>query len=95
MKLPQMICYAKCFDCNNCLLLIMLDYVIKVNKTFYHQKLLEEPKYTIKENKMENFINDDLELIHLIMNLIMNVMNMIIGFESDEYQDCILIVSIV
>lgn len=44
---------------------------------------------------MENFINDDLELIHLIMNLIMNVMNMIIGFESDEYQDCILIVSIV
>ena len=44
---------------------------------------------------MENFINDDLDLIHLIMNLIINVMNLIIGFENDEYQDCILIVSII
>ena len=73
----------------------MLAYVIKVNKKFYPQTLLEERKYTIKENKMENFINDDLDLIHLIMNLIINVMNLIIGFENDEYQDCILIVSII
>ena len=73
----------------------MLAYVIKVNKKFYPQTLLEERKYTIKENKMENFINDDLDLIYLIMNLIINVMNLIIGFENDEYQDCILIVSII
>ena len=73
----------------------MLAYVIKVNKKFYPQTLLEECKYTIKENKMENFINDDLDLIHLIMSLIMNVMKLIIGFENDEYQDCILIVSII
>ena len=73
----------------------MLAYVIKVNKKFYPQTLLEERKYTIKENKMENFINDDLDLIHLIMSLIMNVMKLIIGFENDEYQDCILIVSII
>ena len=73
----------------------MLAYVIKVNKKFYPQTLLEERKYTIKENKMENFINDDLDLIHLIMSLIMNVMKLIIGFENDEYQDCILMVSII
>ena len=73
----------------------MLAYVIKVNKKFYPQTLLEERKYTIKENKMENFINDDLDLIHLIMSLIMNVMKLIIGFENDEYQDCIPIVSII
>ena len=73
----------------------MLAYVIKVNKKFYPQTLLEERKYAIKENKMENFINDDLDLIHLIMSLIMNVMKLIIGFENDEYQDCILIVSII
>ena len=73
----------------------MLAYVIKVNKKFYPQTLLEERKYTIKENKMEHFINDDLDLIHLIMSLIMNVMKLIIGFENDEYQDCILIVSII
>ena len=73
----------------------MLAYVIKVNKKFYPQTLLEERKYTIKENKLENFINDDLDLIHLIMSLIMNVMKLIIGFENDEYQDCILIVSII
>ena len=63
----------------------MLAYVIKANKIFYPQTLLEERKYTIKENKMENFINDDLHLIHLIMNLIINVINLIIGFENDEY----------
>ena len=73
----------------------MLAYVIKVNKKIYPQTLLEERKYTIKEKKMENFINDDLDLIHLIMSLIMNVMKLIIGFENDEYQDCILIVSII
>ena len=43
------------------LLLIMLDSVIKVNKKYYPQTLLEERKYETKKNKMENLINYDLE----------------------------------
>ena len=39
----------------------MLDSVIRVNKKYYPQTLLEECKYTIKNNKMENLINDDLD----------------------------------
>ena len=45
-----------------CLSLIMLDSVIRVNKKYYPQTLLEECKYVIRKNKMENFINDDLDL---------------------------------
>ena len=45
-----------------CLSLIMLDSGIRVNKKFYPQALLEEYKYEIKKNKMENVINDDLDL---------------------------------
>ena len=45
-----------------CLSLIMLDYVIRVNKKYYRQTLFEECKYVIRKNKMENFINDDLDL---------------------------------
>ena len=44
-----------------CLPLIMLDSVIKSNKKYYPQALLEECKYEIKKIKMENPINDDLE----------------------------------
>ena len=40
----------------------MLDYVIRVNKEYYRQTFLEECKYVIRKNKMENFINDDLDL---------------------------------
>ena len=40
----------------------MLDSVIRVNKKYYPQTLLEECKYVIRKNKMENFINDDLDL---------------------------------
>ena len=39
----------------------MWESVIKVNKKRYPQTLLEECKYTIKKNKMENIINDDLD----------------------------------
>ena len=39
----------------------MLDSVIKVNKKHCPQTLLEECKYMIKNNKMENLINDDNE----------------------------------
>ena len=39
-----------------CLLLIMLDSVIRVNKKYYPQTLLEECKYVIKKNKMETLL---------------------------------------
>ena len=42
-----------------CLSLIMLDSVIRVNKKYYPQTLLEECKYVIRKNKMENLINND------------------------------------
>ena len=41
----------------------MLDSVIGVNKKYYPQTLLEECNYVIRKNKMENLINDDLNLI--------------------------------
>ena len=41
---------------------IMLDSVIRVNKKYYPQTLLEECKFAIRKNKMENFINDNLDL---------------------------------
>ena len=40
----------------------MLDTVIRANKKYYPQTLLEECKYEIKRNKMEKLINDDLDL---------------------------------
>ena len=45
-----------------CLSLIMFDSVIRANKKYYSQTLLEECKYVIRKNKMENLINDDLDL---------------------------------
>ena len=45
-----------------CLSLITLDSVIRVNKKYYPQTLLEECKYVIGKNEMENLINDDLGL---------------------------------
>ena len=35
----------------------MIDSVIRVNKMYYPETLLEECKYKIKMNKMENLIN--------------------------------------
>ena len=45
-----------------CKLLTMLDSVIRVNKKYYPQTLLEECKYVIRKNKMENLINGDFNL---------------------------------
>ena len=45
-----------------CLSLIMVDSVIRVSKKYYPQILLEECKYEIKKTKMEDLINDDLDL---------------------------------
>ena len=39
----------------------IIDNVIRVNKKYYPKTLLEECKYEIKKNKMENLINDDLD----------------------------------
>ena len=41
---------------------IMLDSVIRMNKKYYPETLLEECKYAVRKNKMENLINDDLDL---------------------------------
>ena len=46
----------------DCLPLITLDSVIRVNKKYYSQVLLEECKYKIRKNKRYNLINDDSEL---------------------------------
>ena len=39
-----------------------MDSVIRINRKYYPQTLLEQRKYTIKKNKMDNLINDDLIL---------------------------------
>ena len=44
-----------------CLSIIMLDSVIKGNKKYYLQTLLEECKYVQEKIKTENYIDDDLE----------------------------------
>ena len=42
--------------------LILLEPVIRVSKKYYPQTLLEECKHVIRKNKMENLINNDLNL---------------------------------
>ena len=44
-----------------CLSIIMIDSVIKANKKYYPQTLLEECKYVQEKIKMEKLINNDLE----------------------------------
>ena len=41
--------------------MIMLDSVIKANKKYYPQTLLEECKYVQEKIKTENCIDEDLE----------------------------------
>ena len=40
----------------------MLDSVIRVSKKYYPQTLLQECKCEIKNTKMENLVNDELDL---------------------------------
>ena len=54
-KVPKENVSYKCFS-------LIIDSVIRVNKKYYPQTLLEECKYAVRKNKMENFINDDLYL---------------------------------
>ena len=44
-----------------CLSVIMLDSVIKANKKYYDETLLEECKYVQEKIKIESLIDDDLE----------------------------------
>ena len=44
-----------------CLAIIMLDSVIRANKKYYPQTLLDECKYEQEKIKMKNLIDDDLE----------------------------------
>ena len=44
-----------------CLSIIMLDSVIKANKNYYPQTLLEECRYVQERKKIENLVDDDLE----------------------------------
>ena len=37
-------------------------FIIKIKKKYYPQILLDECKYEVKNKKVENLINDDLEL---------------------------------
>ena len=87
----------------NCLLLIMFDSVIKANKKYYPQPLLEECKHEIKNNKMENLlmmiciqVHQMNLIVNLIMNLIMDLMmRLIINFDNDENYYCVLIIRII
>ena len=44
-----------------CLSIIMIDSVVRANKKYYPQTLLEECKYIQEKIKIENYINEDLE----------------------------------
>ena len=44
-----------------CLSIIMLDSVIKANKKYYSQTLLEECKYVQEKIRTENYIDDELD----------------------------------
>ena len=44
-----------------CLSIIMIDPVIKANKKYYPQTLLEQCKYIQEKIKIENYIDEDLE----------------------------------
>ena len=45
-----------------CLSLIILGSVIRVNEKYSPEKFFEKCKYVIRKNKMENRINDHLDL---------------------------------
>ena len=58
-----------------CLSIIMIDSVIKANKKYYPQTLLEEYKYTQEKIKIENYINEDLIVILIMRPNLILIMN--------------------
>ena len=55
-KMPKEKELCKCLS-----IIIMIDSVIKANKKYHPQTLLEECKYIQEKIKIENYINEDLE----------------------------------
>ena len=51
----------------------MLDSDIRVSEKYCPQTFLEECKFEIKNTKMENFINNNLDLSSSMMKLRMNL----------------------
>ena len=72
-----------------CLSLVVLDSIIRANKKYYPQTLLEECKYEIKKNKMENLINGDLDESDSESD---NEFDNEFGDETDN-EDCVLIIN--
>ena len=66
-----------------CLLLIMLDSVLTVSKKYYPEVLLEDSEYEIKNTKIENLIDDVLDL-SLYDNETDNESNNETEFDNDE-----------
>ena len=56
-KMPNEKAPCKCLS----IIIIIIDSVIKANKKYYPQTLLEECKYLQEKIKIENYINEDLE----------------------------------
>ena len=82
-KIPEENASYKCSS------LVMLDFVIRVSKRFYPQTLLEECKDEIKKTKVENLINDNLDLSssddetdNLIMRLSLIMLNNLLKFKT-------------
>ena len=77
-----------------CLSLIALDFVIRANKKYYPQTLLEECNYEIRRIKWRillMMIYIQVHLMNLIMRLIMRLMiNFDNGSDNDESSDSFL-----
>ena len=58
--------------------IIMIGSVIKVNKKYYPQTLLEECKYTQEKIKIEDYISEDFEDSGCDSNLIVNLIVILI-----------------
>ena len=56
----------------------MIGSVIKVNKKYYPQTLLEECKYTQEKIKIEDYISEDFEDSGCDSNLIVNLIVILI-----------------
>ena len=44
-----------------CLVVVLIDFVLKKDEKYYPQVFLEECKYIVKEKKIPGHVNDDLE----------------------------------
>ena len=52
--------------------LISLDSIIKINKKYYPQTLLQECVCKLINRKVENIITNNIQVANLLMNQIMN-----------------------